>query len=67
MDGDLLEGCMPGRWLGVYMADGRRRQVAETRDDEAWLLVLFASVLGDDEAIRRKAEQWRELFTVEPF
>lgn len=62
-DGDDVDGCHPGRWLGAFIDDdGRLRRNDYTRDDEAWLLILFASVLGDDEAIRRKAEQWRELF-----
>jgi hypothetical protein len=64
---DLLDGCHPGRWLGAFERNGMLLAVDETPDDEAWLLVLFATVLGDDGAVRRKAEQWRELFTKEPF
>jgi hypothetical protein len=62
-DDDDVDACSPGRWIGAFIDDdGNERRVDETRDDEAWLLVLFASVLGDDEKIRRKAEEWRELF-----
>jgi hypothetical protein len=58
---DLLDGCHPGRWLGTFERNGDLVDVDVTRDDEAWLLVLFATVLGDDAAIRRKAAQWWEL------
>lgn len=62
-DDDDTDACSPGRWLGQFIdSEGRERRNDYTRDDEAWLLILFASVLGDDEAIRRKAEEWRELF-----
>jgi hypothetical protein len=62
-DDDEAEACFPGRWIGIFTDDeGREHRNDVTRDDEAWLLVLFASVLGDDEAVRRKAEEWRELF-----
>jgi hypothetical protein len=57
------DACFPGRWVGIFIDDeGREHRNDVTRDDEAWLLILFASVLGDDEAVRRKAEEWRELF-----
>jgi hypothetical protein len=64
---DSLDGCHPGRWLGTWVRNSVEHRVDVTRDDEAWLLVLFATALGNDQAVRRKAEQWRELFTEEPF
>ena len=60
-DGDDADGCVPDRWLGTFERDGELFDVEVTDDDDAWMLVLFASVLGNDDAILRKAEEWREL------
>jgi len=55
-DGDLLDGC------GILLDGESRRN--PTDDREVPWIVLFASVLRDgDEAIERKAIEWRELFS----